>query len=91
MIMIKKLKKSRSKKFTGIYDFYFYFSQYEHFTEKTEELMAKKGDEEFKNLALVIDYLLLGLFANLGTMQIDQSYLQKLDSIHNDFKSKFGK
>jgi hypothetical protein len=89
--MIKKLKKSKFNKLTGIYGFYFYYSQYEHFTEKTEELMTRSGSEEFKNLTIVIDYLLLGLFANLGTMQIDPTYLQKLDTIRNDFKQKFEK
>lgn len=90
--MSKRLKKTKMKKFTTIYYKYFYFSQYEHFTIKTEDLVRNKREDEFQILIETIDFLIIGLMMNIATMGcFDKEYIDELEKIHADFKQKFEK
>lgn len=90
-VMIKKLKGSKLKKFTSIYYHYVYFSQYEHFTVKTEDLNRNERNEEFENFTYVIGYLLVGLNMIIAKIGFDKKYIAELDKISDDFKMKFEK
>lgn len=87
--IVKRLKKSKIKKFTGIYGQYIYFSQYAHFTVKTEDLNHNDRDEEFENFTITIDFLLLGLYMIIATIGYSKDRIAEFDKIHQEFKKKF--
>ena len=89
--LIKRLNKTRMKKFTSIYHHYVYFSQYEHFTAKTEDINKNQRDDEFKSLTFVIDFLLVGLLMNIATMGFNRTVIDELNKISIDFKGRFAK
>ena len=89
--IIKKLKNGDYKKLTGIYQYYFYFSQYEHFTMKTEDLLDVRTDKEFEALINTVDYLIRGLLLNVGVMQLDGKLLDKLSKVIDGFEERFRK
>jgi len=84
--IVKRLKKGDFNKCTGIYIFYFYFSQFEHFTIKTEAFLYNDRDEEFKMLKGAVDYLIGGLFLNIITMQLNEGLIEELEKIIDDFR-----
>lgn len=89
--MVKRLQRTKMKKFTIIYFKYVYFSQYEHFTVKTEDLVRNKREDEFKIITETIDYLLIGLTMNIATIGLSKEYVDQVEKIHDDFKNKFSK
>ena len=89
--IIKKLKKGNFKKLTGIYQYYFYFSQYEHFTIKTEELLENDRDGEFQIFAESVDYLVRGLLLIIFKMRLDIKFIEQLTSLIDEFEEKFRK
>lgn len=89
--IIKKLKSGRFEKLTSVYQYYFYFSQYDHFTIKTEELLENNRDIEFEIMINSINYIVRGLFLNIGTMQLEKGIIERLSKIIDGFESKFYK
>jgi len=89
--LIKRIKAGHYKKLTGIYQYYFYYSQFEHFTIKTEELFHNDRDKEFKMLIGSVNYLIRGLLLNIGAMKLDKSHLDKLCKVIDSFENKFDK
>lgn len=87
--IIRKLKTSDWEKLTGAYQYYFYFSQYEHFTIKTEEFFENDRNKEFINLTDSVNYLIRGLLINITMMQLNKELTIKLVKIINDFEDKF--
>lgn len=86
--LIKKIKNGEYKQLAGIYQYYFYFSQYEHFTVKTEELFNNDRDREFKMLIGSVNYLIRGLLLNLITMKVDEAVLDKLSKVITRFEDE---
>lgn len=89
--IIKKLKNGEYKKLTTIYQYYFYFSQYEHFSTKTEDLLDNNTEKEFEILTNTVDYLIRGLLLNIGVMQLDKELMIKLSKVIDSFEEKFRK
>ena len=89
--IIKKLKNGGYKKLTTIYQYYFYFSQYEHFSMKTEDLLDSKTEKEFEILTNTVGYLIQGLLLNIGVMQLDKELLTKLSKVIDGFEERFRK
>jgi hypothetical protein len=89
--LIKRLKKSDFKELTGVYQYYFYFSQHDHFSKKAEELLYKDRNEEFRVLVGAVNYLVRGLLLNINIMNLSNDVSGKLEKIIQDFDSKFFK
>ncbi len=89
--IVKILNGTKMKKYMAIYSQYIYFSQYEHFTAKTEDINRNKRDEEFEVLTYVVDFLLVGLLMNISKMGFNNIYIEELEKISNDFKNRFVK
>ena len=89
--MIKRIKSSEYKKLAGIYQYYFFFSQFEHFTIKTEELFQRDRDTEYKMLVGSTNYLIRGLLLNIGVMRLERPLLEKLSKVIESFEEKLVK
>lgn len=89
--MTKHIKLGTYRELAGIYQYYFYFSQFEHFTIKTEELFDNNRDMEFKMLTGSVNYLIRGLLLNISVMKLNQEHSDKLSEVIRSFESKFSK
>lgn len=87
--MIKFLNKQGRSEFTGIYEYYLYFSQFEHFTAKTEEFMQRDRDDEFEHLKRAVELLLRGLELNLMTLQLPKDFIEKSKLLRASFINMF--
>lgn len=83
--MVKKIRNGYYTKLAAIYDSYLYFSQYEHFTIKTEEFLERDRDEEFQFLAHATSLLLLCLIYNVNVVAIHKQSVDKLFTLHSSF------
>jgi len=89
--LTKHIERSEFKKLAGIYVYYFYFSQFEHFTVKTEELFSNKREGEFEMLIGATSYLIRGLLVNVAIMKVDKAMSNKLSNLIRRFKEQFVK
>lgn len=72
----------------GLYDHYFWLSQFEHFTFITEQLMNDPNKEaELINVVEITDHLLDSLAVNISTIRINDKFRNKAIDLINGFRS----
>lgn len=84
--LVKEIKKGELKDLANAYDQYFILSQYEHFGEKTEELMHSDYDSDYQLIFDTSDYILRGLILNISLLDRNLHLLIDLLKLKTNLK-----
>lgn len=82
--IVDEIKKGKFKDLANVYDQYFILSQYDHFSEKTEELMHASIEMDYQMISECSDYILRGLILNLSLMDKDSPFIGRLLKMKDD-------
>lgn len=82
--IIEEIKKGKFKDLANVYDSYFFLSQFDHFSEKTEELMQSDIKLDQQIISECSDYILRGLILNLSFMDKDSPFIERLLKIKEE-------
>ena len=76
--LVDEIKKGGFQELAEVYEFYFILSQYDHFTEQTEELMDTDFELDFKLIFQCSNYLVSGIIMNSSMMDLEMPFKEKL-------------
>ena len=85
--LVDEIKKGSFRDLADVYQFYFILSQYDHFTEQTEELMDTDFELDYKLIFQCSNYLVSGIIMNNSMMDLNMPFKDKL----LDLKENLGK
>jgi len=76
--LVDEIKKGRFQELANVYEFYFILSQYDHFTEQTEELMDTNFELDYKLIFQCSNYLVSGIIMNNSLMDLSTPFKDTL-------------
>jgi hypothetical protein len=87
--LTEEIKKGDYKEFADVYDLYFLLSQYEHFSEKTEEMMQSVYELDYKLVSPCCNFILRGVALNISIIDPQSPFLPKLMELIDKISDEF--
>lgn len=87
--LIEEIKKGDYKEFAEVYDLYFLLSTYEHFSEKTEEMMQTNYELDYRLISPCCNFILRGVALNILIIDPQSPFLLKLIELIDRVSEEF--